>query len=161
MMAAMCTINTDIGAKMEAAHAKCAESANDNMATMRARKGKKGKGKGKNKGKGKCVIDFGVIQGFFTNVWEMKACVLKEVGWVSAEGDIDRDAIMASIGSLPNELANGLSDTESLCMNRSMDATLENIFSSDEFGAKAELTEDKKNPDNCELKVIGSLSLIV
>merc|ERR1719309_1704600 len=50
MMAAVCTINTDIGAKMDAAHAE--------MATMRRRKNKKGGKKNKNK----CVIDFGIIQ---------------------------------------------------------------------------------------------------
>jgi len=149
MMAAVCTINTDIGAKMEAAHAKCAAAANAEMATMRRRKNKKGGKKNKNK----CVIDFGIIQGFFNKVWGMKACVFKEVGWVSAEGDINRDAIMESLNTLPNELATGLSDTESLCMNRSMDATLENIFASDEFGAKAEMTDGAKNPDNCKLKV--------
>ena len=36
-------------------------------------------------------------------------------------------------------------------MNKSMDATLENVFSSPEFGAKASLKED--DMENCQPKI--------
>jgi hypothetical protein len=80
MMSAVCTINTDIGLKMEQAHMKCAAAA---QVEERKKKNKgKGKGKGKNKGKGKgkkCDVDLDTLDVFFAGVWEKKACILKEV----------------------------------------------------------------------------------
>ena len=80
MMSAVCTINTDIGLKMEMAHMKCGAAAQ----VEERKKGKgnnKGRGKGKGKGKGKkrCDVDLDALSEFFGGVWEQKACILKEV----------------------------------------------------------------------------------
>merc|ERR1711892_964808 len=88
MMSAVCTINTDIGLRMEQAHLKCAAAAQ-----VQERK-KKNKNKGKGKGK-KCDVDLDSLKEFFGGVWQKKACILKEVGWVSQAGEIVPDNIMA------------------------------------------------------------------
>ena len=78
MMSAVCTINTDIGLKMEQAHLKCAAAA----PVQDRKKKNKGKGKGKNKGRGKgkkCDVDLDSLKEFFGGVWQKKACILKEV----------------------------------------------------------------------------------
>ena len=88
-----------------------------------------------------------------------------KVGWVDSEKTVDTNAIMADIGGLPPALSLSLQDTLPMCMNRSftimlthifkwlqpfnyfaicnllrsMEATLENVFSSGEFGATAAL----------------------
>jgi len=92
------------------------------------------------------------VLGFFTDVWEKKACVLSKAGWLDAEGNVDDAALMEDISTLPPALSVGLKDTRDLCMNRSMDATLENVFSSPEFGAKANLGGDK-DMEKCEPKI--------
>ena len=52
-------------------------------------------------------------------VWEKKACILREVGWVGQEDDtILAAAVMADIGTLSPTLSMGLADTEELCSER-------------------------------------------
>eukprot|EP00088_Acartia_fossae_P053301 TRINITY_DN6055_c0_g1_i3.p1 TRINITY_DN6055_c0_g1~~TRINITY_DN6055_c0_g1_i3.p1 ORF type:complete len:144 (-),score=49.03 TRINITY_DN6055_c0_g1_i3:156-587(-) len=84
---------------------------------------------------------------FFQEVWDRKACILSNAGWLDSEGNIDDSAIMSDIDSLAPALSNSLADTKDLCMNRSMDATLENLFASEEFGAHAVMPEDED--DEC------------
>merc|ERR1719175_180881 len=96
---------------MEEAHLKCAAATQ-----VEERKKNKKKNKGKNKGKGKkCDVDLDVLDEFFAGVWEKKACILKEVGWVSTEGVILSDNIMKSINSLDSTLSESLADTKELC----------------------------------------------
>jgi len=136
MMAAMCTYNSAIGDKMTVAHDNCAAE------SRKSRGHGKGKGKGRNSNNGNeetCGIDFGKIEEFFEDVWENKACILREVGWLDAEDNLHMDQLEEDIASLPGALAQGLSDTHDLCFNRTSDVTLEGLFSSDEFGESIEM----------------------
>merc|ERR1711973_1035368 len=96
MMSAVCTINTEIGSRMEQAHLQCAAAA-------QVQGGKKGK---------KCDVDLDTLDEFFADVWQKKACILKKVGWVTQKGDISPDNIMAGIATLDPRLSKGLSDTK-------------------------------------------------
>merc|ERR1719495_758783 len=104
-MSAVCTINTQIGTAMEEAHLKCAAAAQ-----VEDRNKKKNKGENKGKGK-KCDVDLDVLDEFFAGVWEKKACILKEVGWVSQDENIMPDSIMAGINTLDPRMSEGLADT--------------------------------------------------
>lgn len=140
MMSAVCTVNTEIGRKMEAAHFACNGGAEVDqgeavsalleplsVSTMvptplppaAVRRGRR-KGKGKRKGKKRCgKVDLDVLSNFFGSVWEKKACILKEVGWVSQEDDtILADSVMADIDTLNPTLSMGLADTKELCLER-------------------------------------------
>jgi len=169
MMAAMCTFGSDIGDKMELAHRKCSGENEGKGKDTGKWKGKdtgkwKGKDNGKWKGKGNgkglggsggwrnteeddCSLDLYLLIQFFTDVWDKKACVLKEAGWLDEEGMVLDSAIMADISSLPDALAQGLVDTRDLCRNRSMEATLEHVFQGQEEG----MEEGESN--NCVPKV--------
>merc|ERR1711970_887083 len=105
MMSAVCTINTEIGSKMEEAHLQCAAAA---QVQERKKKKNNKKNKGK-KGKGKrCNVDLDTLDEFFADVWQKKACILKKVGGVSQEGEIAADNIMAGIATLDPRLSEGL-----------------------------------------------------
>merc|ERR1719309_838135 len=133
MMSAVCTINTQIGTAMEEAHLKCAAAAQVEERKKKKNKNKK-KNKGKNKGKGKkCDVDLDVLDEFFAGVWEKKACILKEVGWVSQDGNIMPDSIMAGINTLDPRMSEGLADTNELCSAQAGNVTIENMFSGEEF----------------------------
>jgi len=154
MMAAMCTYNSAIGDKMQVAHDTCAE-------VEGRRRGGKGRGKGK-RGKGKrnnnnddeetCGIDFERIQEFFDDVWETKACILRQVGWLDEEDNLHMDQLEEDLNSLPAALAQGLSDTHDLCFNRTSDVTLEGLFSSEEFGA-SESMDNEAAEEQCTPQV--------
>merc|ERR1719315_724481 len=73
MMSAVCTINTEIGSRMEQAHLQCAAAA-------QVQERKKKKNNKKNKGK-RCDVDLDTLDEFFADVWQKKACILKKVGW--------------------------------------------------------------------------------
>merc|ERR1712055_1053016 len=154
MMSAVCTINTVIGVKMETAHMNCvaAEQTQD-----RKRKGKpKGKGKGKNKGKGKkrCDVDLDSVSEFFADVWEKKACVLKEVGWVNDAGEYVPDNIMADIGTLDPRMREGMADTRELCANETASVTIESMLAGEDFVQAEIITADAPvtDDDDCKIK---------
>merc|ERR1712042_107100 len=151
MMSAVCTINTEIGMKMEQAHFNCAAASE----VQERKKKNKNKGKGKGKGKGKrCDVDLDTIDEFFADVWQKKACILKEVGWVSQEGEIIPDNIMAGIATLDPRLSEGLSDTKELCGSEAANVTIESMFSGEDFvqveiqAEDAPLTAD----DDCKVE---------
>jgi len=154
MMSAVCTINTQIGTAMEEAHLKCAAAAQVEERKKKNKKNKK-KNKGKNKGKGKkCDVDLDVLDEFFAGVWEKKACILKEVGWVSQDGNIMPDSIMAGINTLDPRMSEGLADTNELCSAQAGNVTIESMFSGEEFveveiqAEKAPVTAD----DDCKVE---------
>merc|ERR1711931_120186 len=151
MMSAVCTINTEIGSKMEEAHLQCAAAA---QVQERKKKKNNKKIKGK-KGKGKrCDVDLDTLDEFFANVWQKKACILKKVGWVSQEGEIAADNIMAGIATLDPRLSEGLSDTKDLCGAEAANVTIESMFSGEDFvqveiqAEDAPLTSD----DDCKVE---------
>merc|ERR1719153_920390 len=112
MMSAVCTINTEIGSRMEQAHLQCAAAAQV-QERKKKKNNKKNKGKGGKKGK-RCDVDLDTLDEFFADVWQKKACILKKVGWVTQKGDISPDNIMAGIATLDPRLSEGLSDTREL-----------------------------------------------
>jgi hypothetical protein len=154
MMAAMCTYNSAIGDKMTEAHDAC-------EVESRRRQGRPGPGKGGKgyNGKGKenkeeeetCGIDFEKISGFFSDVWEAKACVLRQVGWLDADDSLNLGQLEEDLSSLPAALSAGLADTQELCMNRTSEVTLEGLFSSEEFGASSEM--DRHSEPDCKPQV--------
>merc|ERR1712142_497340 len=153
MMSAVCTINTEIGMKMEQAHFNCAAASQ--VQERKKKKKNKGRGKGKGKGKGKrCDVDLDTIDEFFADVWQKKACILKEVGLVSQEGEIVPDNIMAGIATLDPRLSEGLSDTKELCGAEAANVTIESMFSGEDFvqveiqAEDAPLTAD----DDCKVE---------
>ena len=173
MMSAVCTINTDIGLKMEQAHLKCAAAA----AVQERKKKNKGKGKGKNKGRGKgkkCDVDLDSLQEFFGGVWQKKACILREVswehihlkvkknvlllkvGWVNQEGEIVPDNIMAGIATLDARMSEGLSDTKELCAAESANVTIESMFAGEDFVQVEIQTEDAPvtADDDCKVEKV-------
>jgi len=156
MMSAVCTINTEIGLKMEQAHMKCAAAAQ--VQERKKKRKNKGKGKGKNKGKGKgknkCDVDLDALSEFFAGVWEKKACILKEVGWVSQEGEIVPDNIMVDIDTLDARMSEGLADTKDLCTAESANVTIENMFSGEDFVQVEVQSEDvpQTTDDDCKIK---------
>merc|ERR1712168_266440 len=129
MMSAVCTINTEIGSKMEEARLQCAAAAQ--VQERKKKKNKKNKGK---KGKGKrCDVDLDTLDEFFADVWQKKACILRKVGWVSQEGEIAADNIMAGIATLDPRLSEGLSDTKDLCGAEAANVTIESMFSGEDL----------------------------
>merc|ERR1711872_770991 len=115
----------------------------------------KGKGKGKGKGKRKsCDVDLDTIDEFFADVWQKKACILKEVGWVSQEGEIIPDNIMAGIATLDPRLSEGLSDTKELCGSEAANVTIESMFSAEDFVQVEVQTEDAPltADDDCKVE---------
>merc|ERR1712212_723102 len=151
MMSAVCTINTEIGSKMEHAHLQCAAAAQ-----IQERKKKKNnkKNKGK-KGKGKrCDVDLDTLDDFFADVWQKKACILKKVGWVSQNGEIAPDNIMAGIATLDPRLSEGLSDTKELCGAETANVTIESMFSGEDF-VQAEIQDENApltSDDDCKVE---------
>merc|ERR1712128_17013 len=153
MMSAVCTINTDIGLKMEQAHLKCAAAAQ----VQERKKKNKGKGKGKNKGRGKgkkCDVDLDSLQEFFGGVWQKKACILREVGWVDHEGEIVPDNIMAGIATLDARMSEGLSDTKELCTAENANVTIESMLAGEDFVQVEIQTEDAPvtADDDCKVE---------
>merc|ERR1711931_302183 len=151
MMSAVCTINTEIGSKMEEAHLQCAAAA---QVQERKKKKNNKKNKGK-KGKGKrCDVDLDTLDEFFADVWQKKACILRKVGWVSQEGEIAADNIMAGIATLDPRLSEGLSGTKDLCEAEAANVTIESMFSGEDFvqveiqAEDAPLTSD----DDCKVE---------
>merc|ERR1711872_112624 len=142
MMTAMCTYNTEIGDKMEKAHKDCNLGAEEETVNRRQENGQ-----GQGNGQGNCEVDFDNVAEFFDRVWEKKACVLREVGWVEEGDAVNGTNMMNDIATLPPALAAGLVDTRDLCINRSMEATLENLFTSEEFGATANLNNQNNSTD--------------
>merc|ERR1711887_87253 len=151
MMSAVCTINTEIGSRMEQAHLQCAAAAQvqerKKKKNNKKNKGKKGKGK-------KCDVDLDTLDEFFADVWQKKACILKKVGWVTQKGDIAPDDIMAGIATLDPRLSEGLSDTKELCGAEAANVTIESMFSGEDFvqveiqAENAPLTSD----DDCKVE---------
>merc|ERR1712168_87059 len=156
MMSAVCTINTEIGSKMEQAHLQCAAAAQV-QERKKKKNGKKNKGNGGKKGNGKgkkCDVDLDTLDEFFADVWQKKACILKKVGWVTQEGEIAPEKIMAGIATLDPRLSEGLSDTEELCGAEAANVTIESMFSGEDFvqveiqAEDAPLTAD----DDCKVE---------
>merc|ERR1719369_302026 len=145
MMSAVCTINTEIGSRMEQAHLQCAAAAQvqerKKKKNNKKNKGKKGKGK-------KCDVDLDTLDEFFADVWQKKA------GWVTQKGDISPDDIMAGIATLDPRLSEGLSDTRELCGAEAANVTIESMFSGEDFvqveiqAENAPLTSD----DDCKVE---------
>jgi len=157
MMSAVCTINTDIGLRMEQAHLKCAAAAQVQERKKKNKNKNKGKGQGKNKGRGKgkkCDVDLDSLKEFFGGVWQKKACILKEVGWVSQAGEIVPDNIMAGIATLDARMSEGLSDTKELCAAESANVTIESMFAGEDFVQVEIQTEDAPvtADDDCKVE---------
>merc|ERR1711962_1350573 len=91
MMSAICTHHSEIGEKMEMAHEKCngGEEEDENS------QGKEQSGWSDHRREDTCAVDFGLVFDFFNAVWEKKACVLREAGWVDEAGNILAAAIAA------------------------------------------------------------------
>merc|ERR1712107_933633 len=102
--------------------------------------------------KDNCSVNFDVIENFFSLVWEKKACVLKEANWIDSEDNILVDNMMADLDTLPPALALGLTDTQLLCQNRSMEATMENLFTTSEYGASAAMDDQDHLGEQCASK---------
>jgi len=153
MMAAMCSYNSAIGDKMTEAHDACeVESRRRRGKDGKRGKGKNGKDKGNDSGEEEtCGIDFEKISGFFSDVWEAKACVLRQVGWLDAEDSLNLGQLEEDLSSLPAALSAGLADTQELCMNRTSEVTLEGLFSSEEFGASSDM--DRQSQPDCKPQV--------
>merc|ERR1719312_942416 len=137
---------------MEQAHFNCAAAS---QVQERKKNKNKNKGKGKGKGKGKrCDVDLDTIDEFFADVWQKKACILKEVGWVSQEGEIVPDNIMAGIATLDPRLSEGLSDTKELCSAEAANVTIESMFSGEDFVQVEVQTEDAPltADDDCKIE---------
>lgn len=130
LMSAICTYNTAIGQKMDAASQACSTQ------ELPAQEERSSSDR-----ENKCDVDFGEIIGFFNNVWAAKACVLRETGWVDENDEVAFENILDDLASLPLALAEGLADTRDLCVNRTMHATLENLLASSEFGANTDMGE--------------------
>merc|ERR1719228_1295028 len=152
MMSAVCTINTALGLKMETAHMNCV-AAGQTQDRKRKRK-PKGKGNGKNKGKKRCDVDLDSVSEFFADVWEKKACVLKEVGWVNDAGEYVPDNIMADIGTLDPRMREGMADTKELCANETASVTIESMLAGEDFVQAEIITGDAPvtADDDCKIK---------
>jgi len=135
MMSTMCMINSDIGTRIVLAQRSCDEKFSDHEIPSSG----KVKPTLSTDEKDRCSVNFGLIQQFFNHLWERKSCVFRQVGWVDEEDQILTESVAESLNSLPGSLANGLADTDNLCLNRSMDATLENLFASDQFESSSEI----------------------
>merc|ERR1719347_438368 len=135
---------------MEQAHFNCAAASQ-----VQERKKKNNKERGKELGKERDVmLIWTLLMSFFANVWQKKACILKEVGWVSQEGEIVPDNIMAGIATLDPRLSEGLADTKELCGAEAANVTIESMFSGEDFvqveiqAEDAPLTAD----DDCKVE---------
>merc|ERR1712083_1246552 len=87
---------------------------------------------------------------------EKKTCILKEVGWVSQDGNIMPDSIMAGINTLDPRMSEGLSDTNELCSAQAGNVTIENMFSGEEF-VEVEIQAEKTPvtaDDDCKVEKI-------
>merc|ERR1719369_1957516 len=157
MMSAVCTINTEIGSRMEQAHLQCAAAAQvqerKKKKNNKKNKGKKGKGK-------KCDVDLDTLDEFFADVWQKKACILKKVGWVTQKGDISPDDIMAGIATLDPRLSEGLSDTRELCGAEAANVTIESMFSGEDFVQVEKLDEEKVRSIEESLKKLSYVACV-
>ena len=80
--------------------------------------------------------------------------MLLKVGWVSQEGEIVPDNIMAGIATLDPRMSEGLSDTKELCGAEFANVTIESMFSGEEFVDVVIQTEEAPvtTDDDCKIE---------
>ena len=80
--------------------------------------------------------------------------MILKVGWVSQDGEIVPDNIMAGIATLDPRMSEGLSDTKELCGAESANVTIESTFSGEEFVDVVIQTEDAPvtTDDDCKIE---------
>jgi hypothetical protein len=80
--------------------------------------------------------------------------MILKVGWVSQEGEIVPDNIMAGIATLDPRMSEGLSDTKELCGAESANVTIESMFSGEEFVDVVIQTEEAPvtTDDDCKIE---------
>ena len=80
--------------------------------------------------------------------------MILKVGWVSQEGEIVPDNIMAGIATLDPRMSEGLSDTKELCGAESANVTIESMFSREEFVDVVIQTEEAPvtTDDDCKIE---------